>query len=339
MPRSPDVAALRWTARTLWGDAGTVLRAARPVLDATSLAELHGPARVASPTVLEVGPSLSVEDAALQASAIGCGVEIRIPGPATGPLLLSARCPGDPDALGIRVVGPGPLDGGVRAYCEGPDCAWVSVESLDARPIDDDAFDADADAKLAVIGCTGWVSGAQNNVLTTHQRSQLLALNVSGGATGGELAPAMAFTADSRATVITQGSFSTGTGAYDEVLNLGGGNGGDATATVIGAELICNGPLQAALDFEPGFLGVATLDTAQVRLACGADLNLNTLSETARWRSYNDELVPITVPTPSGLNRAIELEFRAPSLIDLPLAVPIPAWVDGQGTDVVRVLR
>ena len=82
------------------------------------------------PTVLTVGPGLSAEDAIEQANGIGCGVEVRLSGVvAADELVAVARCP-DPDQLGIRIRGPATVLGGVRSFCDGPDCAWVSAEDL-----------------------------------------------------------------------------------------------------------------------------------------------------------------------------------------------------------------
>lgn len=290
------------------------------------------------PVVLEVGPGLSLADAETQANALGCGVEIHLPGPATGDLLLSARC-ADPDALGIRVSGPGPLSGGIRAYCVGPDCAWVSVEGLAVTAANNDAFDADGEAKLAVIGSTGWVSGLYSNVLTTHGDSRLLALNVSGGVTGADVAPPIAITADSRATLIGTGSFSTGFAPYDGVVNLGGSNGGTSHLTLVGVRLSCAGTQQSSVDFEPGGGGHATLESAQVTFDCDPDLRLNGLSEHVSWQSIQDDLAGIQITFPAELNSRIELDLSAHNGVDLTLAQPIPTWVDGAGASVVRVYR
>lgn len=291
------------------------------------------------PVQLVVGPGLTLADAQAQANAIGCGVDIRLSGTITGNLMISPRCP-DPNQLGIRVRGPATLIGGIRVSCLGTDCAWASLEQLSVTATFDDAFDADGDARMAVIASAGSVSGAYSNVLTAHDRSWLLALNTSGSASGTELAPPVAIIQNASITAIGRGTFTSASSAYDDVVSLGGSSGGTVHATLIGHRLVCGTTAnQASIDFNPGANGTVFLDSGVLEYACPVDAVLTRPGERVVWRMLRDRLPALALASPMAVNSDFDLEIDSAYGVMVGLAVPIPAWVNGTAITALRVVE
>lgn len=255
------------------------------------------------PIVLHATDAASLRTAIDIASAIGCGVHIEVSGTIAADVVLTPRCP-DPDALGVRLRGPATLYGGIFAECEGPDCAWASVEGIRVVSTDGDAFDVSHDGRLAVLGCDAEVDGRFSNVLTAHQNGRILALATSGRSVSSEPSPPLAFIQNSRAIVAGTGEFRTGTADRDFALVVGGGNPeSHPVVALIRHQLRCSRDGQFALGFEPGGRGYSKLLWATGRAFCPIELRL-------------------------GWNESGTIEMFGSGL-RMPLPFAIPAWVYG----------
>ena len=279
--------------------------AGQPRLPAISSTVLSGITRsqVELPFVLEATDAASLKSAVDFANWVGCGVHIDVSGTITANVVLTPRCP-DPDDLGIRLRGPATLHGGIFAGCQGPDCAWASVEGFHVVTTNDDAFDATHDGRLAVLESEGEVDGLYSNVLTAHQNGRILALASSGRSISSEMSPVMAFIQNSRAIVAGSGEFRSGTADRDFVLLVGGSNpNSHPLVALIGHRLRCGREGQFSIGLEPGIGGHAELWWGNGIVHCPIDLH----------RGWNESASITTF----GSGRPMPLPF------------PIPAWVRG----------
>lgn len=256
------------------------------------------------PIVFQATDAESLGVAVAVANQLGCGVHIDVSGTITANVELTPRCP-NPDDLGIRLRGPATLNGGIFAGCEGPDCAWASVEGLSVVSTNDDAFDASRDGRLAVLDSEGEVDGRYSNVLTAHQNGRILALASSGRSISSEASPAMAFIQNSRAIVAGPGEFRSGTADRDSVLLVGGSNpNSHPVVALIGHRLRCSREGQFSIGFEPGIGGHAELWWGNGIVDCPIDLH----------RGWDESATMTTF----GSGRPMPLPF------------PIPEWVRGR---------
>jgi hypothetical protein len=271
--------------------------------------------------------SISFREAVREANTIGCGVEIQLSGDIVSNATFEAHC-ADPNALGIRVIGPAQIEGELRSRCTGPSCAWVSFENLLVENAAGDGFDCALDGKMVVLDSEANVTGPFNNALTGHGACRFVAIGVEGSSSGPDAAPTIALVDDSQGTLLGDGVFVSSSATRDSVVHLGGHSGGEVRLSIIGPVLTCRAADQFAIVFRPGFGGVTELVSSMLVANCPIDLRVQT-AQTAVWASHRDS-IPGIVDSPSTGDSEVTIDdSRGKRTLELPVA--LPDWLTGEG--------